>query len=117
MAEPIPNWSQPALEETTKYHFNREIWRWLTSVAEAAFGSVEPAAAEDVDVGTSPFEYTALSTGNLLIEGGTVTGITITRMGSTYVVPATAAFVPVCPDDVVEVTYAVLPTLTFLPSW
>lgn len=71
-------------------------------------------------VGSSPFEYLAEEPGNIFISGGTVSGITLTRGTDTITVaPSTAnpRLIPVAVADIVEVTYSVLPTMKFIPSY
>lgn len=82
--------------------------------------TIAPPSFADVIVGTSPFEYTAEEPGNIYISGGTVTGITLTRGVDTLTVfPNTVnpRLVPVAVADIVEVTYSVLPTIKFIPSY
>ena len=78
--------------------------------------TIAPPAFADVIVGTSPFEYQAAEPGNLFISGGTVSLITLTRGTDTITVSPTK-LVPVAVDDIVEVTYSVLPTIKFIPSY
>ncbi len=73
-----------------------------------------------VTVGSSPFSYQADEPGNLFISGGTVSGITLTRGPDTITVfPSTAnpRLVPVAVADIVGVTWSVLPTIKFIPSY
>lgn len=82
--------------------------------------TIAPPSFMDIIVGTSPFEFQSAEPGNIFISGGTVTGITLTRGGDTITVfPSTAnpRMVPVAVADIVEVTYSVLPTIKFIPSY
>lgn len=65
----------------------------------------------------SPFAYTAVIRGQLLVAAGTVSAIAFSRDGGTtfYSVGITAGFVQMDAGDQVRVTYSVLPTLTFFP--
>lgn len=118
--DPTPNIDTPWLEGG-KTGISRIWWRWLTSVIDALWATIEalpeatPAAGSSVTVGASPFSYEAASAGSLLVNGGTVSAITIERAAVVYATPGTAGFIPVRAGDIVEVTYTVLPTLTFLP--
>lgn len=75
-----------------------------------------PASAIAITVGASPFAYTVREPGLLAITGGTVTGVTLTRGSVVVTLDATNNLIPVCINDIVTVTYAVLPTLRLLPS-
>lgn len=72
-------------------------------------------AASAVTVGASPVAYTAQVPGFLLISGGTVTGVTMTRGGVVTTFPASTALLPLSPGDAASVTYTVAPTITFIP--
>lgn len=69
-----------------------------------------------VALGASPAAYTAPFTGTVVITGGTVTIITLTRQGTAVATGLTAGIIPVSRGDVITVTYAVLPTVSFLPT-
>jgi len=82
--------------------------------------TIAPPAFMDITVGTSPFQYTSEEPGNLYISGGTSSGITLTRGSDTITIfTSTAAprLIPVAVADVVTVTYSVLPTMKFIPSY
>lgn len=68
-----------------------------------------------VDVGASPFVYTAFTIGHIFITGGTVSAISLERSGVALAVPADI-FIPVAANDTVTVTYSGLPDMTFIPS-
>lgn len=79
-----------------------------------------PARAQPVKsitVGASPFTYTAPFDGTLLVTGGTVSAIALSRDGGTTFISIglTSGLVPVSRLDQVKVTYSVLPTETFIP--
>ena len=79
--------------------------------------SVLNSAQVAVTPGASPFAYTAATYGNLVIQGGTVSAITLTRPGGAAVtLGVTAGMFPVQANDVVTVTYSVAPTMTFIPT-
>lgn len=76
-----------------------------------------PASAIDIVVGASPFDYRVKEPGTFIITGGIITGVRLTR-GSVAITLATANnIIPVGINDVVRVTYSVLPTLRLLPSY
>jgi len=70
-----------------------------------------------VSVGASPFAYTVSTYGNLVINGGTVSSVTITRPGGAAVtLGVVAGMFAVQAGDVVTITYTVAPTVTFIPN-
>lgn len=69
-----------------------------------------------VALGASPAAYTAPFRGTVVIAGGTVTIITLTRQGTAVATGLTAGIIPVSRGDILTITYAVLPTVTFLPN-
>jgi hypothetical protein len=78
--------------------------------------SVQNATQKNITPTGSPFAYTAPANGSLIINGGTVSAITLTRPGDTAVtLGQTGGLVSVQAGDVVTVTYSVAPTMTFLP--
>ncbi len=82
--------------------------------------TIAPPAFMDVTVSISPFEYQAKEPGNLFVSGGTVSGITLTRGNDTITVAPNTAnprIIPVAVNDIVEVTYSVLPTIKFIPLY
>lgn len=73
-----------------------------------------------ITVGISPFAYTAKEPGNLFISGGTVTSITLTRGTTTIIVAPNTVnprLIPVAVEDTITITYAVVPTIKFIPSY
>ena len=68
-------------------------------------------------VGASPWSYTAPAVGNVIVQAGTVSAITITHLGGSAVnVGVTAGVIPVIAGDKVTITYTVAPTVTFMPA-
>lgn len=75
------------------------------------FGQVAPAPV--VISGPSPFIYTANTKGNILITGGTVTNVYLTR--GTDVFDLTGEkIIPISIGDTITVLYAVAPNMSFL---
>ena len=66
-------------------------------------------------VGASPYTYTATAVGTLVIEAGTVTGLTLTRGTATVTLSASTPLVPLDNADEVAITYSAAPTVTFIP--
>lgn len=75
-----------------------------------------PPKIMDVTVTVSPFSYTAKEPGYLYIHGGTISAITLTRGIVTLIFTGNTA-VPVAINDIVSITYTVLPTVKFVPSY
>ena len=83
------------------------------------FQSLVSAAApiEELMPDPSPWVYTALFPGNVLIRGGIVSALALAR--SRMVIDplgVTGGFVPVMPGDELTVTYTGLPDAWFLPN-
>lgn len=74
-----------------------------------------PESIAEVDVGASPFDYTASASGFLAVSGGTVSAITLTRNTSSAATGVTAGLVPMFQGDIVTITYSGLPTVSFIP--
>lgn len=66
-------------------------------------------------VGASPFTFMATTIGNMFVTGGTVSSIVLTRSGVSITCQPDQ-FIPMAAGDTVTVTYAVAPTMTFVPS-
>jgi hypothetical protein len=84
-------------------------WRFFNAVAGT------PSTESAVVVGASPTAFKATQRGQLLVTGGTVSSITVTRK-NTYTPGGTSGYFPMSPGDVVTITYTGLPTVTFFPS-
>lgn len=84
--------------------------KWIT-FPKAAYSYAVPTSA----VGT---QYIDTWPGVLLIEGGTVTLVEVSRDNSTYFTVATGSgvAVPIVHTDYFRVTYSVAPTITLLPQ-
>lgn len=72
---------------------------------------------EQQTVGASPWTYTAVHSGNLLVKGGTVSKIGLIRARVTIMdIGMVAGFIPVSPDDQVVITYTVVPEVWHIPN-
>jgi len=69
-----------------------------------------------IDPGASPFGYTAPFPGNVLISGGTVGSLSLTRARITLPLPMTSGFIPMAQGDVLAVTYSGAPQMWFIPN-
>lgn len=76
-----------------------------------------PSAIEAIAVGASPFDYAASFPGTVLIVGGTVSAVALTR-GRVSINPTglIAGFFPVGLQDVLTVTWSGLPAMYFIPG-
>lgn len=81
------------------------------------FRGLPPGNVEPVTPGASPYIYSATKRGSMIVEGGTVSAVEFSRDGVTfYDVGAVAGMFPINASDQLRVTYAVVPTMTFVPS-
>jgi hypothetical protein len=71
---------------------------------------------EVVTLGASPDTYIVEEDGVLIVNGGTVSQIDYTRNATAVPVGVVAGPIPVLAGDSITITYAVAPTVTFLPS-
>lgn len=87
-----------------------EYQRFFNAVAGAAtpFASVTRTS--------SPMSYTASGSGHLNINGGTISGLSLRRAGSTITLTASVLMVPMSNGDVLTITYTGSPTITFIPD-
>lgn len=87
------------------------VWqRWFNSFLQA------PPAAATLTPTASPAGFTAQAAGYFLVRGGTVSNISIVRASSTINTGMTSGFIPAAIADRVVITYAVAPTVLFIPS-
>lgn len=75
-----------------------------------------PQAIEVLDLsGGSPFSFTASAPGHVLVQGGTVTGINLTRGRVIVALTELEGWIPVGRGDIVDITFAVVPNAWFVP--
>lgn len=79
---------------------------------QAAIGAGLAALA--ITPGASPYSYTATRAGRVYVSIGTVTAIETGRNGTFINHGVVAGVFPVSAGDVLRVTYAVAPTMTFM---
>jgi hypothetical protein len=77
---------------------------------------VAPAPLVAITVYPSPMAYTATSSGFVLIKGGTILSLSLTRAGYTVAINTNASTIPVAPGDVIGVTHSAAPIMTFVPG-
>lgn len=102
--------------------FPTTLARWLAKTLDMASVSYlqqftqAPPKFLPIIVDTSPFSYTAKEPGFVFVSGGTVSAITLMRGPDSLNVTG-QKIIPVSINDIVETTYSVLPTLTFIPIY
>lgn len=109
---PLPNVLQNFTDKTGKI-----LNPWIQYLQQF---TISPPAFKDIVVGTSPFSYETKEPGNLFISGGNVSGITLTRGADTITIfpnTSTPRLVPLSIDDIVTITYTVVPTIKFISSY
>ena len=108
----LPNLNAPLVDIKT----GKCVPPWNTFFSQ--FGS-PPAGVTNVVVGTSPFSFTPNINGSIVISGGTVSLITLTR-GATIITIATSTanpiVIPISIADTIIVTWTVKPTIQVVPS-
>ena len=78
---------------------------------------LSPANESPITVGVSPYTYSALVRGSVIVSGGTVSAIAFSRDGTTfYTTGQTAGMFTLNAQDRLRVTYTGLPTMTFVPT-
>lgn len=78
-----------------------------------------PGAVAPVTVTASPFTYRAIQKGALVISGGSLRRVEVTRDGTTFYLTGTLrGMFPLSTNDSIRVTYiaALVPVLTFFPT-
>lgn len=75
-----------------------------------------PPNVMNVIVSASPLSYRIKEPGSVAITGGTVSGIILTR-GIIFIDLTGSKIIPVSINDIITVTYSVLPTIQFIPAY
>lgn len=74
-----------------------------------------PPAVFDIDLDTSPFIITPNAHGTIILTGGTISNITLTR-GNVDIDLTGQRIIPIRISDTLSVTYSVAPVIQFLPN-
>lgn len=82
---------------------------------QGLYKGTPPTSESAVSVTGSPFAFTAPSKGFMIVSGGTVSAVQLTRTVTTLTGQTSGIF-PLSQGDVLTVTYSGLPTLTFFPT-
>jgi hypothetical protein len=104
----LPTYTEPMDEKGNM----RVAWRRWFSATDSG---VPPSAEASITVGASPFAYQATQKGFVVVTGGTVSNIQITRTG-TYTTGQTSGVFPLSLADILTVTWSGKPTMTFFPQ-
>jgi hypothetical protein len=105
----VPTYEQPLLHDGKH---TGQVWYRYFQDSEAG----RPPAAETVVTPTaSPFVYTAPRAGNLLVSGGTVGTISLSRSGTFLGTGRTVGMFRMAQGDQAKITYTVAPTVVFFP--
>ena len=106
----LPNYPVPLI---TGGNTGRDWYRFFAGI----FQGLPPANVQVPVVGASPYSYSAVRRGSLIVQGGTVSAIEFSRDGTDfYDVGATSGMFALNASDVLRITYSVLPNVTFVPS-
>lgn len=108
---PFPNLTVPFVQDGGLIS---PLWARLLGLIWIKAGGTGAAPLETITVGASPFSYTAPQAGTVVVAGGTVSALTITR-GTAVSLGVVSGAVPVRQGDIVTVTYTGAPTMTFFP--
>jgi len=91
------------------------LYRFLVNLFKNTGGG---GPTSSITVGNSPFTYTAAMAGQVIVNGGTVSAIALSRDGGTtfLTLGVTQGMFLLKPQDELRVTYSVVPTMTFVPA-
>ena len=106
----LPSTRQPVVEQAPNgtAQFTVPWYRFLNSLLPSG------AAAAAIALGVSPYSYTAAQAGTIFVSGGTVSLIEYGRNGVFTNTGVVAGPFPIFVNDVLRVTYTVLPNMTFV---
>jgi hypothetical protein len=75
-----------------------------------------PSSELPVNVGASPFIYSATMKGSVIVQGGAVSSIQISRSGTFHTTGVTQGLLNMAANDQLKIVFTSPPTLVFLPS-
>ena len=104
-----PNWKAPLVNPD-----GTASQAWFGYLIQ--LGGYAPAAIATVDVAGSPFTYTASAPGTLVVSGGTVLSITLTRAQMVVSVGFTSGSLPMSAGDKATIIYSSIPIVNFIPN-
>lgn len=107
-----PTYDQDILTPSNGAKTTSAWYRWVQDIDLG----VPPSSEIPITLGASPFIYSPSMKGGIIVNGGTVTSILISRSGAFYPTGATQGLFSVSANDRLQVIYTVAPTMVFLPS-
>lgn len=118
LRQPISNLSVQSADLASTVQDFPAIATALLLAQDPALQLPQPAAqpVASITVTASPFTYTVPANGTVVVNGGIVSAIAISRQGTSVTTGLIDAVLPVSRLDQVTVTYTGLPTMTFLPT-
>jgi hypothetical protein len=87
-------------------------YRWFQNVDLG----IPPSSEIPIALGASPFIYSPKMKGGVIVSGGTVSNILISRSGTFYSTGVTGGLFNLAANDQLKVVYSVAPQMVFLPS-
>jgi hypothetical protein len=87
-------------------------YRWFQDIDLG----VPPSSELPITVGASPFIYSPSMKGAVIVSGGTVTSIQLSRSGTFYLTGQTQGLFMLAANDRLQVMYTGAPTMVFLPA-
>lgn len=108
MSYTVPNYEVPL---NPKGQTHQAWYRFFQGVFQGQAPSNEVA----IQLGPSPFSYTAPAKGFVILKGGTVTGVQFTRSVTTLTGQTSGVF-PLNQGDVLTVSYSGFPSMLWVPQ-
>ena len=102
MPKPI---AKPIKEDGT---FTQDTWRYLNSL------SSEPNAESAITLGPTPATFQATANGSVLVSGGTVSALSLTR-NNAYNLGMTSGLIPLSIGDILTINYTGAPVCIWFP--
>lgn len=101
-------------QQWTPGNVNDANWyRWSTQTENGT----PPSSESAVTIGASPFTYTAPEKGFLVVSGGTITSVMISRIPNQfYLTGQTAGMFPLSQNDSLKFVFTGKPIMTFFPT-
>jgi hypothetical protein len=108
-----PTYDQDILTPNPKDAKTSSSWyRWFQDIDLG----VPPSSELPVTVGASPFIYSPTQKGAVIVNGGTVTSILISRSGTFYATGLTQGLFYLAANDRLQVVFSAAPSMVFLPA-
>jgi hypothetical protein len=106
----LPNWTVPLVD--LPGGTVSQSWLGFFTYLSGSPGPIDPVKATG-----SPFSYIATGNGSLVVQGGSVSSITLSRARVSGVdLGVTSGLIPMAAGDLVTITYSSAPNLNFIPA-